>query len=152
MSSCFSRLPRLAVAPVLALLLPLAASAQNRVLTTAIEVRALTPTEAASGIPVRLRGVVVFVESPSAVFLQDDTSTTFFRLPARTPPPAVGDEIELTSKTRLGLYLPGLDDSTFRVLGRRELPPGIPAQFDDFYFGRYHYQRLSPPFGANLLV
>ena len=143
MSSCFSRLPRLAVAPVLALLLPLAASAQNRVLTTAIEVRALTPTEAASGIPVRLRGVVVFVESPSAVFLQDDTSSTFFRLPARTPPPAVGDDIELTSKTRLGLYLPGLDDSTFRVLGRRELPPGIPAQFDDLYFGRYHYQRVT---------
>lgn len=117
--------------------------AQDRVLTTAIEVRSLTPTEAASGIPVRLRGIVVFVESPSAVFLQDDTSTTFFRMPARTPPPAVGDEIELTSKTRLGLYLPGLDDTTFRLLGRRALPPGIPAQFDDLYFGRFHYQRVA---------
>ena len=128
---------------LVALALPCALPAQNRVLTKAIEVRALTPTEAAGGIPVRLRGVVVLVESPSAVFLQDDTSTTFFRLPARTPPPAVGDEIELTSKTRLGLYLPGLDDATFRVLGRRALPPGIPAQFDDLYFGRYHYQRVT---------
>lgn len=125
------------------LALPGALHAQDRVLTTALEVRALTPAEAASGIAARLRGVVVFVESPSAVFLQDDTSTTFFRLPARTPPPAVGDEIELTSKTRLGLYLPGLDDSTFRLLGRRELPPGIRAQFDDLYFGRYHYQRVT---------
>ncbi len=126
-----------------ALAFPCALLAQGRVLTTALEVRALTPTEAASGIPAQLRGVVVFIESPSSVFLQDDTSTTFFRMPARTPPPAVGDEIELKSKTRLGLYLPGLDDSTIRVLGRRELPPGIPAQFDDLYFGRYHYQRVT---------
>ena len=136
-----SRLHTCALVGVLAL--PCALFAQDRVLTKAIEVRSLTPTEAASGVPVRLRGIVVFIESPSAVFLQDDTSTTFFRMPARTPPPAVGDEIELTSKTRLGLYLPGLDDTAFHLIGRRELPPGIPAQFDDLYFGRYHYQRVT---------
>ncbi|MDP3070913.1 MAG: sensor histidine kinase [Opitutaceae bacterium] len=126
---------------LLALALPLAA--QERVLTTALEVRSLTPAEAASGIPVRLRGVVVHVEGTSAVFLQDETSTAFFRMAPRVHPPAVGDEIELTSKTRMGLYLPGLDDTTFRLLGRRALPPGIPAQFDDLYFGRYHYQRVT---------
>ena len=123
--------------------LPLALPAQERVLTKAIEVRSLTPAEAASGIPVKLRGVVVFMESPSAVFLQDDTSTTFFRMAPQLSPPAIGDEIELTSKTRLGLYLPGLDNSTYRVLGRRPLPPGIPVQFDDLYFGRFHYQRVT---------
>ncbi len=119
------------------------AVAQERVLTKAIEVRALTPAEAATGIPVKLRGVVVFVESASAVFLQDETSTTFFRMPARTPAPGVGDEIEVTTKTRMGLYLPGLDDTMVRVLGRRELPRGIPAQFDDLHFGRFHYQRVA---------
>lgn len=128
--------------PVLLLAAAFPLAGQERTLTTALEVRSLSPTEAASGIPVRLRGVVVFVESPSAVFVQDETSTTFFRLPPRVAPPAVGDEIELESKTRLGLYLPGLDDTTFRVLGRRALPPGIPAQFDDLHFGRYHYQRV----------
>lgn len=126
-----------------ALTLPCALLAQDRVLTKAIEVRSLTPTEAASGIPAQLRGVVVFVEGPSAVFVQDDTSTTFFRMPAGKPPPAVGDEIEVTSKTRLGHYLPGLDHAEFRLLGRRELPPGIPAHFDDLHFGRYHYQRVT---------
>ena len=135
------RLHTCALVGVLAL--PCALPAQDRVLTKAIEVRSLTPTEAASGVPVRLRGVVVFIESSSAIFLQDDTSTTFFRMPARTAPPAVGDEIELTSKTRLGLYLPGLDDTTFHLIGRRELPPGISAHFDDLYFGRYHYQRVT---------
>jgi signal transduction histidine kinase len=125
---------------LLVLALPLAA--QERTLTKAIEVRSLTPAEAAAGIPVRLRGVVVFVESPSAVFVQDETSTTFFRMPPRTAAPAVRDEVEIESKTRMGLYLPGLDDTTVRVIGRRPLPPGIAAQFDDLHFGRYHYQRV----------
>jgi signal transduction histidine kinase len=135
------RLLRLAFKILLAL--PCALLAQDRVLSKAIEVRSLTPAEAASGIPVKLRGVVVFIESPSAVFLQDETSTTFFRMAPRVAPPLVGDEIELSSKTRLGLYLPGLDNTTYTLLGRRPLPPGIPAQFDDLYFGRYHYQRVT---------
>ncbi|MBL9198938.1 MAG: sensor histidine kinase [Opitutaceae bacterium] len=120
-----------------------ASEAAERPLTTALEVRSLSPADAARGIPVRLRGVVVFIENQGAMFLQDETSTTFFRVAAGIKPPAVGDEIEVTSKSRLGLYLPGLDDSEFRVLGRRALPPGIPAQFDDLHFGRYHYQRVT---------
>ncbi|MBI5768136.1 MAG: sensor histidine kinase [Verrucomicrobia bacterium] len=121
----------------------LPALAQERVLTKAVEVRSLPFAEAEKGIPVRLRGVVVFIESRGAVFVQDETSTTFFRLPNNAPMPAVGDEIELSSKTRVGLYLPGLDDTTYRVVGQRELPPGIPATYDDLHFGRYHYQRVA---------
>jgi signal transduction histidine kinase len=120
-----------------------AATAAERTLTTALEVRSLTPAEAAGGIPVKLRGVIVYVENTTAVFVQDETSTTFFRMPRGKVPPTVGDEVELTSKTRMGLYLPGLDDTTVRVLGRRALPPGIPAQFDDLVFGRFHYQRVA---------
>ena len=55
-----------------------AAGAGDRVLTTALEVRSLSPAEAATGLPVRLRGIVVFVDNASAIFLQDETSTTFF--------------------------------------------------------------------------
>lgn len=126
----------------LALLAPAAAPGQERVLTTALEVRSLSPAEAEQGIAVRLRGVVVFVEGVSSVFVQDETSTTFFRMRTR-PLPAVGDEIELTSKTRMGLYLPGVDFATPRILGRRPLPPGIPVNYDDLHFGRYHYQRVT---------
>ena len=125
-----------------AALLTSAAPGQERVITKAIEVRSLSPAAAESGIPVRLRGVVVFVENLSALFVQDETSTTFFRL-AEGPLPQVGDEIELTSKTRMGLYLPGLSDTKYRVIGRRELPPGIPVHYDDLHFGRYHYQRVT---------
>ncbi len=125
---------------------PMAAAAEpaRRELTQAIEVRSLSAAEAAGGLPARLRGVVVFVESPTSIFfLQDETSTTFFRLAQGVIPPAVGDEIEVMSKTRMGLYMPGLDFSVYRTLGRRELPAGIPVQFDDLHFGRYHYQRVT---------
>lgn len=134
--------PALRVSFALALLASAAALAQERVLTTALEVRSLTPAEADQGLPVKLRGVVVFVESVSSIFVQDETSTTFFRMRTR-PLPAVGDEIELTSKTRMGLYLPGVDFATPRILGRRPLPPGIPVNYDDLHFGRYHYQRVT---------
>jgi len=124
------------------LLLTAAAAGQERVITRASEIRALTPTEAESGIRVRLRGVVVFLDGVSSIFLQDETSTTFFRV--HTPPlPAVGDEIELTGATRMGLYLPGVDYGTFKVLGRQALPAGIPVQYDDLHFGRFHYQRVT---------
>lgn len=134
--------PALRVSFAFALLASAAALAQERVLTTALEVRSLSPAEAESGLPVKLRGVVVFVEGISSVFVQDETSTTFFRMRSR-PLPAVGDEIELTARTRMGLYLPGLDFATPRILGRRPLPPGIRATYDDLYFGRYHYQRVA---------
>lgn len=136
-------LPRFLVACIVLACTPFATGAGERLLTKAIEVRSLTPTEAESGIPVRLRGIVVFVEGISSIFIQDDTSTTFFRV--RVPPqvPKVGDEIEIESKTRMGLYLPGLDYSTVRVLGRKPLPRGIPVQYDDLHFGRYHYRRVT---------
>jgi signal transduction histidine kinase len=44
------------------------------VLTTAAQVRALTPAQAAAGRPVRLRGVVTYIGSyPPLLFVQDDT-------------------------------------------------------------------------------
>lgn len=140
-------LPRLAATAALLFLLATGAAAQerDRVLTKAIEVRALSPAEAERGLLASLRGIVVYVEGTTAIFVQDETSTTFFRLrdvdPARAP--KVGDEIELIGRTRMGLYLPGLDYSEIKHLGRRPLPRGISATYDDLYFGRYHYQRVE---------
>ncbi|MEO6245226.1 MAG: sensor histidine kinase [Opitutaceae bacterium] len=129
------------LAPSLAL--PAASlSAQDRVLTKAIEVRSLSVAEAEQGLPVRLRGVVVFAEVPSSVFLQDETSTTFFQSQPGAAP-AVGDELEVEGTTRMGLYLPGIGRANIRLLGHRALPPGIPARYDDLIFGRYHYQRVE---------
>lgn len=123
-----------------------------QVITKAIEVRSLSRVQAEEGREARLRGVVVFVE-PSAIFVQDETSTTFFRPPeppkgsrGRTPlpePPRVGDEIEVEGRTRMGLYLPGLGASTVRVIRHGDRPAGISANYDDLVSARYHYQRVT---------
>jgi len=131
------RLPSFFFCAVLALAGP--ASAQ--VLTKAIEVRSLNRTQADQGLEARLRGTVVFVET-SAVFVQDETSTTFFR-PERADAFRPGDEIEVQGLTRMGLFLPGLGLATARVLRHGERPPGIPANYDDLVSARFHYQRVA---------
>ena len=112
-----------------------------QVLTKAIEVRSLSVAEAQKGLPAKLRGTVIFVER-SAIFLQDDTSTTFFR-PSEINSVHPGDEIEVEGLTRMGLYLPGLGESAYRVLRSGVLPPGIPANYDDLVSARFHYQRVA---------
>ena len=121
--------------------LVLAGPASAQVLTKAIEVRSLNRTQADQGLEARLRGTVVFVET-SAVFVQDETSTTFFR-PERADAFRPGDEIEVQGLTRMGLFLPGLGLATARVLRHGERPPGIPANYDDLVSARFHYQRVA---------
>jgi signal transduction histidine kinase len=110
-------------------------------IATAIEVRSLTIAQAQQGLPVRLRGIVVFIE-PASVFVQDATSTAFFR-PNQLGILRPGDEIEVQGTTRMGLFLPGIGSADFRILGHRPLPPGIPATFDDIAAARHHYRRVE---------
>ena len=118
------------------------ASLPAQEITTAAEVRALSPAEADQGRPVRLRGSVTFVEGPSAIFMEDETSGAFFRV-LKLGPLRVGDRIEVAGKTRMGLYLPGLDYAELRILGSGPLPPAIPAAYEDLLSGRFHYRRVA---------
>ncbi len=110
-------------------------------LTKAIEVRSLSVAEAQKGLTAKLRGTVIFIE-PTAIFLQDETSSAFFR-PDNIDVLRPGDEIEVEGITRMGLYLPGLGESSYRILRSGKLPPGIPANYDDLVSARYHYQRVA---------
>src|SRR5215213_9453244 len=101
------RLVRIALIFTAACGLAASALAQARVIKKAIQVRSLSVSEAEQGIPVDLRGVVVFIEGASAVFVQDESSTTFFKID-RLPSLRIGDEINVWGKTRMGLYLPGI--------------------------------------------
>lgn len=131
-------------APALAILAWLAigiAPLRAQVLTKAIEVRSLSVADAQKSLPAKLRGTVIFIER-TAIFLQDETSTTFFR-PAEINAVRPGDEIEVVGLTRMGLYLPGLGESAYRVLRSGVLPPGIQATYDDLVSARFHYQRVA---------
>lgn len=112
----------------------------GRVLTKAIEVRSLDAATAEQGIEATLSGTVIFYE-PSAVFVQDDTSTTFFR-PAILGPLKLGDRVEVKGRTQPGLFLSGLGLSEFSITGHGEVPPGTPAGYDDLMLARHHYHRV----------
>lgn len=126
---------------ILLLVLASTLRAQPERLTKAIEVRSLSVAQAQQGLPVRLRGIVVFVE-PASVFVQDETSTAFFR-PSRLGDLRPGDEIELEGTTRMGLFLPGIGSADFKILRHATLPAGIPASYDDLVAARQHYKRVA---------
>ncbi|MEQ1842945.1 MAG: sensor histidine kinase, partial [Verrucomicrobiales bacterium] len=109
-------------------------------LTTALELRSLTADEADTGLPVDLRGVVIFAEPQGTVFFQDATAGTFFQLKGQTAP-APGDEIRVKGASYPGLYLPGIAEAKLEVLGHPGLPGAVAVSFDDLASGRYHYQR-----------
>ena len=125
------------------LLLPwaLAAAAHAQVLTKAIEVRSLSVAQAQEGREAHLRGRVIFFER-AAVFLQDETSTTFFR-PRALGGLRPGDEIEVRGHTQPGLFLPGLGLAEFRLVRRGGMPAAIPATYDDLASARWHYHRVA---------
>lgn len=110
--------------------------------TTAISIRSLSQAEAGKGYPVRLRATVTFVDTPGAIFVQDDTAGTFFRPQPGLETLQPGDVVEVIGKTHTGLYLPGIAESPYRIVGRAPLPQPIAVRYDDLLSGRYHYQRV----------
>tara|TARA_R110002096_G_scaffold16106_40_gene55292 strand:+ start:5830 stop:7845 length:2016 start_codon:yes stop_codon:yes gene_type:complete len=111
-------------------------------LTNALAVRSLTSEEAESGIAVDLQGTVIFSDSPSTVFIQDETAGTFFRL-GGAPSPKPGDLLRVRGLTFPGLYLTGVERAKFEVLDHIGLPAPQVATFEDLRSGRYHYQRVK---------
>lgn len=116
--------------------------AEELPLSRAADLRQLSVEEAQRGHRVRVRGVVVFGES-SAVFVRDETATTFFRpRPEHIVKP--GDEVEVIGPTRMGLYLPGIAlADTVRILGTQPLPDPLLVTFDDIATARFHYQHVA---------
>ena len=117
------------------------APSEARELKTAREVRSLSAKAAEKGEPVAIEGQVIFSDPPNTVFLQDETAGTFFRLQGKQPP-APGDILSVRGVTFPGLYLPGIEEATFEQISSENLPPGIPATYEDLQDGRYHYQRV----------
>lgn len=111
-------------------------------LTNVRELRHLTLEEVESDVPVDLRGIVIFAEPQGTVFFQDEEAGTFFQLRGRQPP-SPGDEIRVRGRSYPGLYVPGVEEAEFEVLGRPGLPDAVRVSFDDLASGRYHYQRVA---------
>ena len=114
---------------VLMLVASQAALAES-VITSAAEVRALSPEAAAEGRPVKIRGFAPFVHPPGiALFLHDGTAGIFVEQPSEGDVvwPVSGDRIEVTGITGRGYFAPvirGVDGKAphIEVLGHDALP------------------------------
>lgn len=108
----------------------------------AIDLRSMTPTEADEGREYRIRGTFIFHDDLNAVFLQDETAGALFWHRGETGF-TPGDIIEVQGITKAGLYVPGLEKTTFRIIGHGPTPEPVEATYDDLISGRYHYQWVS---------
>lgn len=106
----------------------LAAQAREPI-TRIADIRALTPEQAATELPVRVRGVVTFSNQQIVtVFIHDGESGIYLdQRPLLAPLwPEVGDQVEVTGITANGIFAPTIlgvqgGEPTIRILGKNAL-------------------------------
>ena len=116
-------------------------------LTTAEQVRNLSPEEAARHYPVHLKGVLTFSDQPQFVrFVQDDTAGIyFFARDALYGAAALkaGDEVEIQGHSNRGEYAPIVDVSQIRRLGDGVFPQAKPVGIEQLSSGQEDSQFLA---------
>lgn len=116
------------------------ATAQDapRTLTTARELRALSPEEAKLPYPVHLHVTVTLVEANGTTFLRDETGATFIRAQKQYQLRS-GQRIEIEGDTFPGLYVPGIVPKKVTVLSEGEPPTPIALSYEQLASGQFHY-------------
>jgi PAS domain S-box-containing protein len=107
-------------------------------LSTADQVRQLTPEQAALHYPVRLRGVVTFCDQNNYfLFIQDSTAGIYFRPDATLglPPLASGQLIEIQGEADPGEFAPVVMAHKIEILGAGTFPKASPASFEKIASG-----------------
>lgn len=95
----------------------------TEVLKTAKEVRALTPEQAAKGLPVLLRGVATFWDQDMySRFVQDTTSGIYIQEMTNMPGVMRGQLVEVEGITSPGEYAPVIVPTRITVTGDGQLP------------------------------
>lgn len=109
-------------------------------LTTARELRALSPEEASRPHPVRLTATVTLVEPQRTIFLRDETGATFMRWRNDLPEFKSGQRIEVEGETFPGLYLTGIVPKRVTILSDSEPPAPLPLNLEQLASGQFHYE------------
>ena len=102
-------------------------SAAEPVLDTVAKIRALSPGEAARGLPVRIEATVIFIDSQSlTLFVRDDTACTYVgtKIPGRYSSMHLepGTRVRIEGITEPGGFFPDIIEHRIEVLGKRQLP------------------------------
>src|SRR5208282_5991863 len=115
-------------------------------LTTAAQVRRLTPEQAERHYPVKLRGVITLFDerSPGASFrvVQDETAGIYLFLGNLTNalPFAEGQQVEIQGVSGKGGFAPIVIMDKFKMLGPGRLPTPKAVSLDDLASGRQDSQ------------
>lgn len=108
------------------------------------EVLSLPAEELATGVPVRARGVVVLTR-PNVVVQDGDhgiwaRATNYAPFEVELPDGGrreigLGDEVEVAGVVDRGGFSPAIQEATFRLLGKKPLPPPIQADVGRLFRG-----------------
>ncbi len=115
----------------------LQASTESRRLTSAAQVRELTPEQADSRIPVMVRGVVTLGSINGSFFFQDRTAGLYVEMAKRTNLPLkAGQMLEVEGETVMGKFAPNIRVIKLKLLGFGALPVPKQSPWDTMATGR----------------
>jgi signal transduction histidine kinase/CheY-like chemotaxis protein len=113
-----------------------AALGQLSTLTHAADVRGLAADEADKYYPVRLRGVVTYVDREwGMLFVQDATGGIYVNAPQLLTVTA-GDLVDVSGWSHSGNYAPEVIRATFQIVGKSALPPVRKVRLEQLLSGR----------------
>lgn len=116
-------------------------SSSVQVLTSAEQVRRLSPEQAGGGVRVRIRGVVTNAVPEPDFFVQDKTAGIYVEGNTSTPyVHHVGDVVELEGFTGPGKFAPVIKEVQTRVLGKGILPEAKTYTFAELADGQLDSQ------------
>ena len=105
----------------------------------ATEIRSLTVEQARQHHPVKLRGVITFVDENLFLrFIQDDTAGIYFypmTTAANNPALTAGQEVEIEGDADPGEFAPVVQPRAITVLGPGRFPPAQPATYEQLTSG-----------------
>lgn len=136
----------------LALSSPAAPSAANAnspppylpVLATVDEVRALSAEEAQRGYPVRITGVLTFIDPQwDLLFVQSESAGIYLSLTNGHPAVAAGMRVEVEGFSSPGKFAPMVRDARVRLIGKVPLPRAKPKILPELLTGREDSQRVQ---------
>ncbi len=108
-------------------------------LSTAEQVRQLTPAQAALHYPVRLRGVITFCDQKNYFyFVQDHSAGIYFRLdPSLGSPPLTAGQLgEIQGEADPGEFAPVVMAHKIDILGTGAFPQATPVSFEQIASGQ----------------
>ncbi|MBV9612927.1 MAG: response regulator, partial [Acidobacteriaceae bacterium] len=111
---------------------------RRRLLTTAAEIRRLSPEEARRQRPVSLNGVITFHDRAHQImFFQDGSAGIFISERGVGPQPIeAGDHVLVSGVSGPGDFAPVVEKPRVQVVGRSPLPEPLALDAEDIFLGR----------------